>query len=145
VFEDVEKAGSIAAIPGRDGYWIVTAEGEIHPRGDDVPSLCSNNLKNCSRFKGIASGIIVGAAARPNGQGLWALGRDGAVWTAGDAKSYGDVIGDSAIPTGIVATPTGNGYYIVLDDGGFTPSAMRRSTDLLAVIRQAGVTSQASP
>jgi hypothetical protein len=117
VFEDVDKAGSIAAIPGRNGYWIVTAYGEIHQRGD-APLLCSNDLETCSRFKGTDAGIIVGAAARPNGQGLWALGRDGAVWTAGDAYSYGDVIDDSATPTGIVATPSGNGYYIVLNDGG---------------------------
>jgi hypothetical protein len=117
VFEDVDQPGSIAAIPGKNEYWIVTPYGEIHQRGG-APLLCSNDLKTCSRFKGTNAGIIVGAAASPNGRGLWALGRDGAVWTAGDTQSYGDVTGDSAIPTGIVATPSGNGYYIVLSDGG---------------------------
>jgi hypothetical protein len=117
VFDDVDKAGSIAAIPGKNGYWIVTGAGEIHQRGE-APLLCSNNLKNCSGFTDNNSGMIVGAAARPNGQGLWALGRDGKVWTAGDAISYGDVTRVPEIPTGIVATPSGNGYYIVMSDGG---------------------------
>jgi hypothetical protein len=51
-------------------------------------------------------------------QGLWALGRNGKVWTAGDAVPYGDVQEDPQIATGIVATPSGNGYYIVMEDGG---------------------------
>jgi hypothetical protein len=53
------------------------------------------------------------------------VGNDGKVWTAGDAKSYGDVqdqVNDIPtnylFPTGIAATPSGNGYYIVMDDGG---------------------------
>lgn len=40
------------------------------------------------------------------------------MWTAGDAVSYGDVKSDGSVPTGIIGTPSGNGYYIVLADGG---------------------------
>jgi hypothetical protein len=115
----VDLDGSIAAIPGRNAYWVVTYNGEIHQRGG-APLLCSNNLRNCSGYQN-ARDPIVGAAARPNGQGLWALSYDGKVWTAGDAQSYGDVAwvtNPDVVPTGIVATPSGNGYYIVASDGG---------------------------
>jgi hypothetical protein len=40
------------------------------------------------------------------------------VWTAGDVISYGDVTNDDQTPTGIVGTPSGRGYYIVMGDGG---------------------------
>jgi hypothetical protein len=118
VFDTVSDRGSIAAIPGRNGYWVVTGDGKIHPRGDS-PQLCDGDLRNCTCFgDSIGLEMIVGAAATPSGNGLWTLGRDGKVWTVGDAQSYGDVTKDPAIPTGIVGTPSGKGYYIVKDDGG---------------------------
>ena len=40
------------------------------------------------------------------------------MWTAGDANSFGDSDGDKSVPTGIVGTPSGNGYYIVVENGG---------------------------
>jgi hypothetical protein len=118
-FPDVPIPGSVAAIPGRNGYWIVTDDGQIHARGD-APELCGGKLSNCSGFpkSPVAKGYIVAAAATPSGNGLWAVGRDGSVWTAGNAQALGDVQRDPAVPTGIVATPSGNGYYIVSDDGG---------------------------
>jgi hypothetical protein len=122
VFENVSRRGSIAAIPGRNGYWVVSDDGQIFARGD-APQLCEGLLSNCSgvpRFPKypLPYQIIVGAAATPSGNGLWAMDRKGRVWTVGDAQYYGDVQSDSAIPTGIVATPSGNGYYIVKEDGG---------------------------
>jgi hypothetical protein len=113
-------AGSIAAIPGRNAYWIVTWYGSIINRGD-APALCGGNLTLCSGFEGGEPGykeMIVAAAARPQGDGLWAVSRKGQVWTAGNARSYGDVQHQSHPVTGIVATPSGNGYYIVAEDGG---------------------------
>ncbi len=111
--------GSIAAIPGRNGYWVVTDQGAIDARGD-APILCGGQLSSCSSFPHTPaeSQIIVAAAATPDGKGLWTVGRDGKVWTAGDARPFGDVRGDGTIPTGIVGTPSGKGYYIVLQDGG---------------------------
>jgi hypothetical protein len=117
---NIPVRGSIAAIPGRNGYWVVTDRGRIYARGD-APALCDlGELSNCSGFPDtpLSGQIIVGAAATPTGNGLWALGYDGKVWTAGDAQSYGDVQNDSNVPTGIVATPSGKGYYVVLEDGG---------------------------
>jgi hypothetical protein len=115
----IPDRGSIAAMPGRNGYWVVTSDGKILGRGE-APSLCEGELSNCSGFpeEPFIWENIVGAAATPTGSGLWALGRDGKVWTAGDAQSYGDVQNDSNVPTGIVATPSGKGYYVVLEDGG---------------------------
>jgi hypothetical protein len=119
VFENVSRRGSIAAIPGSNGYWVVSDRGQIFARGS-ASQLCEGLLSNCSGFPQgpLSSQIIVGAAAMPTGNGLWALDRWGKVWTAGDAQSYGDVTRDSQVPTGIVATPSGKGYYIVLEDGG---------------------------
>jgi hypothetical protein len=118
-FENVLGAGSIAAIPGRIGYWVVTTDGQIYARGD-APGLCEGQLSRCNGFAKytLSWRHIVGAAATPSGNGLWALGRDGKVWTAGDAQSYGDASSDPQVATGIVATPSGNGYYIVKEDGG---------------------------
>ncbi len=118
-FESVQVRGSIAAIPGREGYWIVSTTGEIYARGD-APELCEGELSNCSGYPSNPrpGERIVAAAAAPYGHGLWALTVDRKVWTAGDVESYGDVTNDNRIPTGIVATPSGRGYYIVCDDGG---------------------------
>jgi hypothetical protein len=117
LFPNIPVAGNIAAIPGRNGYWVVSDDGHIYYRGD-APMLCDGRLSDCSGFSTSPGGDIVGATATPTGQGLWALGRNGKVWTAGDARPYGDVQNDSQIPTGIAATPSGKGYYIVLEDGG---------------------------
>jgi hypothetical protein len=120
-FDRVFEPGSIAAIPGRNGYWVVSPRGEIFARGD-APQLCEGKLANCSGFPSDPSlrDIIVGAVATPSGNGLWALKRDGQVFTAGDATFYGEVFDeyDLTVATGIVATPSGKGYYIVQEDGG---------------------------
>jgi hypothetical protein len=118
-FENVAERGTIASIPGRNGYWVVTNTGQIFARGE-APELCGGELRNCSGFPDWVNtwDHIVGVASTPSGQGLWALGRNGKLWTAGDAVPYGDVQEDPQIATGIVATPSGNGYYIVMEDGG---------------------------
>jgi hypothetical protein len=118
VFDNVSTRGSIAPIPGREGYWIVGDRGEIFARGD-APPLCGGELSDCSGFPAGPHDYmyIVAAAANPAGDGIWAVGKDGRVWTAGNTVSYGDVQKQDD-PTGIVATPSGNGYYIVTSDGG---------------------------
>jgi len=118
-FENVPHRGSIAAIPGREGYWVVTPGGGMYARGD-APQLCNGWLSNCSAFPSEPSfhDSIVAAAATPDGQGLFAVSEDGKLWTAGTAQSFGNTNNDSHVPTGIVPTPSGRGYYIVLDDGG---------------------------
>jgi ricin-type beta-trefoil lectin protein len=118
-FEDVPYRGSIAAIPHRNGYWVVTPAGMIYPRGD-APSLCNQRLSDCSDFPidPDAEQSVVSVAATPTGLGFWALTEDGKVFTTGDAISYGDVTKDSANSSAIVATPSGRGYYVLLEDGG---------------------------
>jgi hypothetical protein len=118
-FIQVNIRGSIAAIPGQNGYWIVGDKGTIDARGN-APVLCGGVLSGCSGFPknpGRVSGIWA-AAASPDGQGLWAVGGDGRVWTAGTARSYGDVTKDSHIPVAIAVTPSGRGYNIAMADGG---------------------------
>jgi hypothetical protein len=48
-FENVPRAGSIASIPGRNGYWIVTSDGKLFARGN-ARELCDGDLSNCSGF-----------------------------------------------------------------------------------------------
>jgi hypothetical protein len=65
-FESVDKRGSIAAVPGRNGYWVVTDEGQIFDRGD-APHLCDGLLSNCSGFPkepGFPSMIVGGMDSR---------------------------------------------------------------------------------
>jgi hypothetical protein len=114
-YESVNEAGSIVAVPGTNGYWVVTVTGGIYARG--APELCSGHLSNCSGYHS-NNGYITGAAASPNGQGLWAVDSARHLWTAGNVPALGDVTGDNRTPTGIAATPSGQGYYIVMDDGG---------------------------
>jgi hypothetical protein len=121
-YENVDKAGSIVWAPGTNGYWIVTPFGEIHSRGG-APVLCSNELENCSGFYPSQDDQIVAVAADPKGRGLWAVGREGAVWTASvnpanSLPSYGDAQDSGGWPTGIAAAPDGTGYCISISDGG---------------------------
>jgi hypothetical protein len=104
----------------REGYWIVTWDGRIFNVGD-APYICNSALHVCTGFPGGVpkdSEIIVATAARPQGDGLWAVSRNGKVWNVGGAQSYGDAQHQAHPVTGIVATPSGNGYYIVAADGG---------------------------
>jgi len=114
-FLSVGEAGSIAAIPSKNGYWVVTTEGKIHARGE-APELCAGQLKNCSGY--VEGWVITAAAASPRGNGLWAVDDFGHVWTAGNVASYGDAVGANGKPSGMAATPSGFGYYIVNTDGG---------------------------
>jgi hypothetical protein len=120
-YQSVPYRGSIATVPGQEGYWIVTDKGAIYPKGA-APDLCGGQLSSCSGFPSnpVPGEQIVAIAAMPDGEGFWAVGFDGKVWTAGTAVSYGDVTEECcrAIATGIAATPSGRGYYIVLNDGG---------------------------
>jgi hypothetical protein len=105
-YQDVIHAGLIAWVFGTTGYWIVTQTGHIYSRGG-APRLCNNELSSCSGFNSGPFTNLTAIAATPSGQGFWAVGRDGGVWTAGDAVSYGDVTNDGPVPTRIVGTPSG--------------------------------------
>jgi hypothetical protein len=117
-YEEIFLRGSIASIPGRNGYWVVTHNGGIIARGD-APGLCGSQLSTCSSYpmRPLADQFIVAAAATPSGNGLWAVDRQGKVYPAGDANFYGDVRTAPQAVTGFAATPSGKGYYLVTETG----------------------------
>lgn len=119
-YESVNEPGTVVAVPGKTGYWVVTKKGAIHARGE-APALCGGHLSNCSNYSPTPTEweYVTFAAATPDGQGLWALGKLGYVWTAGTAKPFGDAVeGYDITATAIAPTPSGNGYYILKNDGG---------------------------
>jgi hypothetical protein len=72
------------------------------------------------------SGMFVGTAITPSGNGAWEAGMDGGVYNWGaDAKFYGSVqsIGATikAPITAIADTPAGNGYWLLSADGSLLP------------------------
>jgi hypothetical protein len=119
VFENIPSSGSIAAIPGGNGYWVITPEGRVYSRGE-AWQICGDDLYGCTKFPEFPFPWqqIVGVASTLNGNGFWALGRDGKVYNAGEAEWYGDSSNDTQVATGFAATPSGKGYYIVHEDGG---------------------------
>ena len=69
-----------------------------------------------------------GIAATPSGQGYWLVGRDGGVFSHGDAPFHGSMGGQAinAPIVGMAVAPGGNGYWLVGADGGvfnFGPGA----------------------
>ncbi len=120
VFESVNAPGALVAVPGKNGYWVITKRGDIHARGE-APMLCEGHLSKCSNFPASPSTMeyVSHAAATPDGGGFWALGYGGQVWTVGTAQPYGDARGEKHIyGTAITPTPSGKGYYILKSDGG---------------------------
>jgi hypothetical protein len=119
-YESVNEPGTIVSAPGKVGYWVVGKRGSIHARGQ-ARELCGGDLRNCSNYPVAPQEweYVTFAAATPDGQGLWVLGRRGQVWTAGTAQPYGDAIeAYDNTATAIVPTPSGKGYYILSNDGG---------------------------
>ncbi|WP_321474068.1 hypothetical protein [uncultured Paludibaculum sp.] len=119
-YPSVDEPGTVVAAPGKSGYWVVTKKGVIHARGE-APEICGGRLSNCAGYP-MDPGqyeYVTSAAATPDGQGLWALSYRGQVWCAGTAKHFGDAVeGFDLMGTTIAPTPSGNGYYILKDDGG---------------------------
>ena len=63
---------------------------------------------------------IVGLVPTPSGAGYWLVGRDGGVFTFGDARYFGSTGGlRLAAPiVGMTAMPDGSGYWLAGADGG---------------------------
>jgi hypothetical protein len=63
---------------------------------------------------------VVGMAATPSGRGYWLLGRDGGVFSFGDARFFGSTGGMrlNQPVNGMAVTPSGQGYWLVASDGG---------------------------
>ncbi len=63
---------------------------------------------------------IVGMAATPDGAGYWLVGRDGGIFSYGDARFYGSTgaLHLNAPIVGMASTSDGKGYWLVARDGG---------------------------
>lgn len=111
----VEPGGvvAMAATPSGNGYWLLTARGEVTSFG------------KARRFGDFpdARAPYTALVATPSGRGLWALTEDGRVARLGHARNLGDFSdddGENPCCRGLVAlerTPSGRGLW-VLDDVG---------------------------
>lgn len=90
-----------------DGYAIVGTDGGVFCY--DTPFFGSRGLG--------AVGGVVGMAKRPQNDGLWAVDRNGQVFTLGAAPNHGGPASVVAPIVRIAATHTGNGYWL-LDETG---------------------------
>jgi len=96
---------------GCEGYWVVTAEGQVvafgaaHAYGD---------------LAGLAHAPVVAIIGSPTGLGYWLATADGLVRGYGDAVAVGDMGGHhlNGSIIAIAATPDGKGYWLVGSDGG---------------------------
>jgi subtilisin family serine protease len=93
--------------PGGAGYWMLRADGVVHPFGS-------------AQTVAGAAGATVAFDAAPGG-GLWILRRDGVVEVRGGARHFGDVA-PGALPPGervaaVSGLPDGGGYWVFTDRG----------------------------
>jgi len=103
---------AMAATPDGNGYWVVTAAGQVTAEGD-APSYGS--LTGITLNK-----PVVGMAAVPGGGGYWLVAADGGIFSFGDAPFYGSTGGMTLNKpvVGMAAVPGGGGYWLVAADGG---------------------------
>jgi hypothetical protein len=103
----------VAEVPRlRDGYWMVTADGEVYNYGQ------ARNYGSAGSLK--LNLPIVGMAPTHLGAGYWLVATDGGIFSYGDAKFYGST-GNVKLNkpiVGMTSTPTGKGYWLVASDGG---------------------------
>ena len=104
-------------VPQASGYWMLTADGHVHPFGE-------------ASFYGEPYPLAIGARAvhlepTPTGNGYWVLDETGRVRRYGDARDLGSVRaaglarGERAVS--LSATPTGNGYWVFTGRGRVVP------------------------
>jgi hypothetical protein len=93
------------------GYWVAGADGSVFA------------LKGAP-FKGTPHGRvfgrIIGMGATKTGKGYYMLDMAGRVFTFGDARSRGSMVGKrlNAPIIAMAATPSGRGYWLLGRDGG---------------------------
>ena len=106
-------AGTGAVRPHGSGYWMTTADGDVHAFGD---------AKNYGSPKGsLGSSRVVHLEPAPDGEGYWILDDLGHVHAYGSAVRLGDVdvrtLASDEKPSSLSATPTGAGYWIFTNRG----------------------------
>jgi len=104
----VLSAVGIAATRTDDGYRTVETDGYMTPEGE------------ATSFGATPFSIApaVGIESAPNGNGVWVVASNGAVFAYG-ARFYGSLGGAHLLApiVGIAATPNGGGYWLVSSDG----------------------------
>ncbi|WP_276981728.1 hypothetical protein [Ferrimicrobium acidiphilum] len=119
----------MAAEPGGTGYWLVAKDGGVFNFGGAkfAGSTYSYGITGLSGAHPL-NAPIVGIIPTPNGGGYWLIAADGGVFDFGNAKFYGSTYsqghtglgGSNPISgriVGGVATPSGNGYWLVSSTG----------------------------
>ena len=103
---------AMAALPDGQGYWEVTANGQVSDFGGAQPYG--------DPFNTGLSQPIVGMASTLDGQGYWLVAADGGIFAYGDAVFYGSTgnVHLNQPIVGMTVTPDGKGYWFVASDGG---------------------------
>jgi hypothetical protein len=96
---------------GCEGYWIVTAEGQV---------VAFGSAQAYGDLSAVAHAPIVAIIGSPTGLGYWLATADGLVRGYGDAVAVGDMGGKhlNGSIIAMAATPDGKGYWLVGSDGG---------------------------
>ena len=96
------------------GYWMVGADGSVHPFGAAV-----------HHGSGGLTAPAVDLEATPSGQGYWVVDSAGAVAAHGDAGHHGGLgpaqLAAGETVTSVSATPSAAGYWIFTDRGRAFP------------------------
>jgi hypothetical protein len=114
----VVALGDIAplAARGRSGYWMLEADGAIHPFGA---------TRSFGRVDVATGRAAVDVEPTPSGQGYWVLEDGGGVNAFGDATAFGGVpaavLGPGEAPTSLSSSPTGHGYWVFTNRGRVVP------------------------
>jgi ribosomal protein L24E len=118
----------MAVVPG--GYYLVAADGGVFDFGAAkfLGSTYSYGITGLSGSKPL-NAPIVGIVPTPSGNGYWLVAKDGGIFDFGSAPFLGStytygITGLSgkrplnAPIVGAIASPSGQGYYMVAADGG---------------------------
>jgi hypothetical protein len=118
----------------RSGYWMLEADGRVHPFGD-APVLPDPGGQ-------LGTARAVDLEATPTGGGYWILDDAGHVFAYGDATHYGNVnpleldAGERA--SSLSRTPSGTGYWIFTTRGRAVTFGNARSYGGLAAVNLNG-------
>ncbi|MPZ89593.1 MAG: peptidase M15 [Nitriliruptorales bacterium] len=108
----------MASAPDGNGYWLVSAAGQVHAYG---------SAKHHGDSPDSYRGTIVDLAATPDGSGYWITSSSGQIFSYGSARHHGGAARSGSDPvTGITSTPTGEGYWQVVADHQVSPNGDAR-------------------
>jgi len=120
----------MAVTPNGGGYWLVASDGGVFDFGN-APFLGSTYTYGITGLTGSKplNAPITAIVSTPTGNGYWLIAKDGGVFDFGNAPFLGSTYtygltglsGSKPLDApviGAIATPSGQGYYMVAADGG---------------------------